>query len=627
MVGDPFPDYDPITRRRATNAHRRADRRTIAHHAQPRASPVRAVVRLTCALALLLFLGAAAGLLLLGRTYNGRIFSNVTVQDLSLSYMRPDEARAALQRQYMAFLATPIEFQFAGRTWQPTADQLGVSLEIDAAVERAYAVGRGANLLRSVPEAIATWRDGVELPLRLTIDQPRMQAYLTELAREIEVAPQNAQVSIRNGAVISAPARLGRQLLVDATVREVLEGLASLQPQIMTLRTRLLPPLVEDAGIVEAQQQLRTLLGAPMTLRAGQRKWIWTPEKLGALVQLTRAPGDDRPGMRLMATLERRILERWIRDIARQLDTMPVEPRLRFTAAGLQITEAGRDGARLEVAQALDELATQLWQPQRALELPVTVLHPQARPDTLVNLGIAELVAQGKSSFENSAAYRVQNIRAGARQMDGVLIAPGSEFSFNDTIGAIDKSNGFTQGYAIVEGRTQLEWGGGVCQVSTTVFRAAFWAGVPITERNQHAFRIRWYEKFEPIGMDAAIFTGPGGFDLRFVNDTEHWLLLETVVDTANEILTVNLYGTKPDRQIIQVPPIITNEIPAPTEPRYIDDPKLPNGITKQTDTARGGMDVQVGRIVKQNGKVLLQDTFFSRYQPWPDIFVRGTGE
>jgi vancomycin resistance protein YoaR len=254
------------------------------------------------------------------------------------------------------------------------------------------------------------------------------------------------------------------------------------------------------------------------------------------------------------------------------------------------------------------------------------VLQPQVRPDTLTSLGIVELVAQGKSSFENSAPYRVQNIQAGARQINGVLIAPGAEFSFNRTVGAIDETNGFTEGYAIIDGRTQLEWGGGVCQVSTTVFRAAFWAGVPITERNQHSFRIRWYEKFEPIGMDAAIFTAPGGYDFRFVNNTDRWLLMETFADTVNEVLTVNLYGTKPNREVIQTPPSVTNEIFAPTKPRYVDDATLPAGTVKQTDTARGGMDVRVGRIVKQGGVVMYQDTFFSRFQPWPDIFVRGTG-
>ena len=625
MSGDPLPDYGPIARRRA--ASRRSRRRGLPHHARPRhATRLRAVAGLVGALLLLLFLAAVGGLVALDRAYSGRIISNVAVRGLDLSQMRPDDGRAALRQRYAAFLAAPVTFQFEGYTWRPTAAQIGISLEIDAAVDRAYAAGRGPNLANSLSEVLAIWQNGSDLPLRLVVDQRRLQAYITSLAREVEMPPQNAHVTILKGQIVSTPHQIGRQALIDQTMGDVLAGLAAVQPQSVTLRTRLLRPLVDDDGVAEARRQLSGLLQSPITLTVGERRWIWTPEELGELVQLARVPNAEAPGLRIIATLNRDLLARRLQQLAQEIDAAPVEARLRFASTGLRIAKAGRDGARLEVGQALDQLMAALWQDQRTIALPVTVLQPQARPETLASLGIVELVAQGKSSFENSAPYRVTNIEAGARQMDGVLIAPGEEFSFNRTVGAVDETNGFTQGYAIIDGRTQLEWGGGVCQVSTTVFRAAFWAGVPITERNQHSFRIRWYEKFEPIGMDAAIFTAAGGYDFRFVNDTGRWLLMETVVDTANEVLTVNLYGTKPAREVIQTPPSITNETPAPAKPRYVNDPKLPAGTIKQTDTARGGMDVRVGRIVKQGGAVLYQDTFFSRFQPWPDIFVRGTG-
>ena len=627
MSGDPLPDYRSVTRRRV--AQRRADRRRAPafHHAY-RQPPllVRIAVRLFGLLLLVTLFGAIAGPVALDRMYDGRILPNVAVRGLRLDELRPDEARAALRQRYAAFLAAPVTIQFAERTWQPTLEQLGVSLDIDQAVAQAYQAGRGTAFFRSIPEALAIWRDGIELPLRLRVDQRQLQAYLTDLVREVDVIPQNAHVSVLKGRVVATPMRIGRQVLINETTDDVLAGLPALAPQTITLRTRPLRPLVADSGIAETQQQLSVLLRAPVTLTAGERQWSWTAEEIGALVQLAHVPRADGQEQRIVASLDGQKLERWLEDRAAEIDAAPVEPRLRFTANGLRIIQEGHNGARLEVAQALDLLETALWQEPHTIALPVTVLQPQARPETFASLGVVELVAQGKSSFQDSAPYRVQNIQAGARQMDGVLIAPGAEFSFNQTVGAIDESNGFTEGYAIIDGRTQLEWGGGICQVSTTIFRAAFWAGVPLTERNQHSFRIRWYEVFEPIGMDAAIFTGPGGYDLRFVNDTGAWLLMETVADTANEVLTVSLYGTRPEREVIQIPATVTNEIPAPTEPRYVNDPALPEGTIKQTDTARGGMDVTVGRIVKQEEKVVYEDTFFSRFKPWPNIFVRGTG-
>jgi vancomycin resistance protein YoaR len=323
---------------------------------------------------------------------------------------------------------------------------------------------------------------------------------------------------------------------------------------------------------------------------------------------------------------DRELVKAWLRAIAPTIERPAVEPRLRLTTSGLREIAPGRAGVSLDVERASTLLVNALRNGVRTVELPVLDVLPAARPETFASLGVTELVAQGKSDFSGSAPYRIQNIRAGAARMDGVLIAPGAEFSFNEQVGAIDTSNGFTEGYAIIDGRTQLEWGGGVCQVSTTVFRAAFWAGVPITERNQHSFRIRWYEVYEPIGMDAAIFTGPGGYDLRFVNDTGSWLLLEAYANIESATLTVNLYGTRPDREVRQLPVEIGNETPAPTRPRYINDPSLPAGTLRQTDTARGGLDVTVRRVVLEDGQIVRQDSFFSRFQPWPDIFVHGTG-
>jgi vancomycin resistance protein YoaR len=214
--------------------------------------------------------------------------------------------------------------------------------------------------------------------------------------------------------------------------------------------------------------------------------------------------------------------------------------------------------------------------------------------------------------------------------MDGVLIAPGEEFSFNTQLGEVDAANGFVEGYAIIGNRTQLEWGGGVCQDSTTVFRAAFWAGLPITERHAHTFYISWYDRFglgpngDGQGLDAAIFTGVQ--DLKFLNDTGNWLLMQATVDDAAQVLTVRLYGTKPNREVRLEGPFIDNVVPAPNQPVYIDDPARPSGTLYQSDVARSGRDIVVYRVVVENGVEVAREQFFTRFKAWPNIFVRGTG-
>jgi vancomycin resistance protein YoaR len=188
----------------------------------------------------------------------------------------------------------------------------------------------------------------------------------------------------------------------------------------------------------------------------------------------------------------------------------------------------------------------------------------------------------------------------------------------------VDESGGFVPGYAIIDNRTQKEWGGGLCQVSTTVFRAAFWSGLPITERHEHAFRISWYEELgEPPGLDAAIYTGYS--DVRFVNDTGGWLLLQSWVEPNQQQLHVALYGPPTGRSVAMAHTVLETS-PAPSKATYIDDPTLPAGTLKKTDTARGGMKVEVYRVVRQGDLVLYYDTFATEFKPWPNIYLRGTG-
>jgi vancomycin resistance protein YoaR len=299
----------------------------------------------------------------------------------------------------------------------------------------------------------------------------------------------------------------------------------------------------------------------------------------------------------------------------------------------VKIVQEGKPGWRLKQDAAAAQIADLLLSSSpttRTLALPVEQLTPKITAATINDLGIKELVGEGLSSFAGSAQYRITNIKAGAARMDGVLIAPGEEFSFNRQLGDVDAASGFVEGYAIIGNRTQLEWGGGVCQDSTTVFRAAFWAGLPITERHAHAFYISWYDRFglgpqgNGQGMDASIYTGVN--DLKFVNDTGNWLLMQADVDEVGQVLAVRLYGTRPDRQVRLEGPAVSNEVRAPSEPVYINDPSLPAGTLHQSDSARGGRDITVERVITQAGAEVSRDTFFTRFRAWPNIFVRGTG-
>jgi vancomycin resistance protein YoaR len=560
----------------------------------------------------------------LQRAYDGRIVPSVRIAGIAVGGLRPEEASDLLQQRYGAFAAQPLTLTFAEEQWQPAASEIGLRVPIEEAVAQAFAIGRRPDALLDLGATRVVWANGQEVALAITLDSEQLNRYLTTLAKGLHIAPQDATLAIRDGQAFSTPAVVGREMQLAPLKEAITTGLATHQPQVIPIPSEERRPALDDTGIATAKQHVEQVVRQPVTITVEHLSRTWSPAELGSFLRITRQAGIN--GDTLAVTLEHAAFQRWLSEIAPQFVTAPSEPRLGFAEGRVQIVEPGSNGTRLDVVGAMEQVTTAVWKGSGEVQIGLSPVLPEIRPDTLASLGIVELVAEGRSDFSGSAPYRVQNIRAGAAQMQGVLIAPDAEFSFNEHVGAIDETNGFTEGYAIIDGRTQLEWGGGVCQVSTTVFRAAFWAGVPITERNQHSFRIRWYEVYEPIGMDAAIFTGPGGYDLRFVNDTGAWLLLQTEVDAKRARLTVQLYGTKPDREIIQTDAAITNEVPAPSEPRYVRDNELPAGTMRQTDTKRGGMDVRIGRIVRQNGTVLYRDTFLSRYKPWPDIFAMGPG-
>jgi len=258
------------------------------------------------------------------------------------------------------------------------------------------------------------------------------------------------------------------------------------------------------------------------------------------------------------------------------------------------------------------------------IEIPVKTLKPNLTTDKVNEMGITELIGTGTSTFKGSIENRVYNLSLAAGRLNGVLVKPGEEFSFNKTIGDVSSLTGYKQAYVIQNGRTVLGDGGGVCQVSTTFFRAILNAGLPITERNQHAYRVSYYEQDSAPGVDAAIYTP--NVDLRFKNDTDNHILIQTVLDPSEQRLTFMLYGTNDGRVATLTEPVISNQSPAP-EPKFEDDPNLPRGVVKQVDFAAPGARASFTRTITRDGKILAQDTFTSNYRPWQAVFLRGTKE
>lgn len=257
------------------------------------------------------------------------------------------------------------------------------------------------------------------------------------------------------------------------------------------------------------------------------------------------------------------------------------------------------------------------------IPIPVELVKPSLTTDRVNAFGIKEMIGRGHSEFAHSIPGRVHNVTLAAAKIHGILIMPGDTFSFNDALGDVSAATGFQPAYVIKEGRTVLGDGGGVCQASTTLFRAVLAAGLPIVERRAHAYRVAYYEQAGyKAGLDATVFAP--SVDLKIKNDTPGYILIQAKTDTKNMTLTFELYGTSDGRKAEIFNHVVGSVTPPPPD-LYQDDPTLPVGVIKQVDFAAWGAKSSFQYKVTRGNEVLQDTTFVSNFRPWQAVYLRGT--
>ncbi|MFD2608497.1 VanW family protein [Deinococcus taklimakanensis] len=240
---------------------------------------------------------------------------------------------------------------------------------------------------------------------------------------------------------------------------------------------------------------------------------------------------------------------------------------------------------------------------------------PQRSVKLLAQRGVLWHVATGSSSYAGSPDFREKNILVGASKLDNFFIAPGHEFNFNEEIGQIDASTGFVKGFVISGGTLSKEDGGGICQVSTTIFRALYQAGLPITERHEHSHRVKYYD---PVGYEATVYAPAK--NLRMKNDTGKSLFIQAAWDTEAQTLRFDTFGANTGRTVNVSKPVIT-DFKAPADPSYTPDERVAPGDRRLLDTPMQGMTSVITRTIKQGGKTVSTDKLKSVYAPWGAVY------
>lgn len=456
-------------------------------------------------------------------------------------------------------------------------------------------------------------------------NQEKLQAMIDVVRTKIEqpaVEPTISLSSSNNAQTLSVtPGKLGKRIDQEVLFNQLSTALDTYQPDLSTPLTLTVPfqetgtQLGEDQ-LSQLREQASNLVGKHITLTAPSFQKTWNDQALITFL-----------GDQYQANTEQ--VQQRLDELETQLNRPAQDAVFEYNPDNLHVTAFQPDlpGLTLEKTALhirLPELLKQAGSNPEptTFELPVTVTTPRKTLAETNNLGIRERIGFGDSEYDHSIPSRIHNVSLTSQKMNWIIVKPGEEFSFNRALGEVSARTGFKPAYVIKGGQTVLGDGGGVCQVSTTLFRALLDGGINITKRRPHSYRVSYYELNRQAGFDATVYSGD--VDLRFINDTPGHILINTEAKSDELYMQVALYGTSDGR---------TSEIteykswdfrPAPA-PLYFPDPTLAPGQKVQIDWATSGIKTSFTHTVKdRHGTVLREVIYTSNYIPWSAKYRQG---
>ena len=558
---------------------------------------------------IVLVLVLAATLVVLGLVFAGSpttIANGVTIAGVDVGGMRTKDARALLERKSAAVKNRTVVFVAGGRRFRIRPVELGVQPDWKAAVASAQRQGDGFGPIRALKRLDVQFF-GADVTPPTSVLHGALNYEVSRIAAAVDRKPQSASL-VRHGMTVSlVPARAGLVLDRAAATRTIVHELASLETAPTTVELPLVTtqPTVQAATLARAARRARLALSAPVHLELGKTRWILTPRNLAPLLEL---PADGRTDIRIGGPAA----DAWLVKLGRRVQKPAHDANFSINGSHIGIVPA-QPGTRLDAvgtARAVLDAALKRRPALRVALLPVAAQPAKLSTDAARAMHITGVVGSYTTEY-GGIPNRIHNVQLVAHLVDDKLIAPGATFSFNKTTGERNAAKGFLEAPVIVNGELTTGLGGGVCQVSTTVFNAAFVAGLDITERVNHALYISHY----PQGRDATV--DYPDVDLKFVNDTGNWLLLRTFVGPST--LTVGLYGTPTHRRVTSTvsPLVVRGEPPV----QKTVDKSLKPGEVVVDDPGVPAMSTSVTRdVYAPNGKLLHHDTWYSSYRASPKL-------
>ena len=574
---------------------------------------------------------AVSSYLLFAELYRNKIYPGVSVGQIALGGKTEEEAKNILEKKVNELNQNGLKFDYGQNeaTITPIISSFNgdlayqiIAFNTDDALARAWAVGRGGNFFANLQQQWQALLFGAPIPVAATCNDDQIEKMLTDNFDQFAAPPENARLIAtttkllgeKNPIVTIAAEKAGTKIDYGSAMLKMKNHLARLDfSPIQLTAIKGIPPINQKDCASLAETAEKFLSSAALTLAYADKKWPVPKDQFASWLTV----GLDSDSQAVLTLDQNKIGAYLAKTAAPRIEIPPADSRFEIKDGKVIQFSQGRNGKKIDLDQTYRNLENDfLAENKNTVSIAVATVTGEMSAGETNNLGITELVATGHSNFAGSPKNRVHNIAVGAAALNGLLIPPGAEFSVDKSLGEVSAKTGYLPEMTIMGDQTVPQEGGGLCQIGTTMFRAALAAGFPITARQAHSYRVVYYE---PAGTDATIYQ-PWP-DLRFINDSANYILIQT--HSSGTDLYFDLWGTKDGRVVEQTAPTIYNIIkPQPT--KYVETLDLPPGQKKCTERAHNGADAFFDYKVTYPDGTVKQKRFSSHYVPWREVCLIG---
>ncbi len=562
----------------------------------------------------IIFLVLLIGISFYHLLFSRRLVPGVYIAGLDLGGLSYDQAVERLN-QYELITDEDLALTYDGKNYDLQSGDVGLRYNWEATVNRAFEVGRTGNLYVDSKEKIAgLLKKNLYIAAYYDFDEEEFNKFLATVKGDLNSPAENAKYFIKNEDSLgilreNVGQELGDQELYDL----VIKSFDDFNFGTKSLTVKPSEPDVVEEQLLEKLARAEEIVFSELKILYEDEEWVLTPEQKLEFLSYDVKEGD--------LGFNKATFRTYLESVSSVVGKLPRGNVTEEKDGRVLAFELTQDGVGLDTDITTETFKDAYFGLKNEVNVVTKNISGPVDPQ---QYGIFALLGEGNSKFTGSAQGRMNNLILAASRTDGVLVPPGAIYSFNESVGEISAATGYDSAWIILGNRTVLGDGGGVCQTSTTLFRAILDSGLPVVTRNPHSYRVYYYEIESPVGIDASVYQP--SLDLQFKNDTPNYVLVQTSWDLDEKTLTFRIYGTPDGREVEISEPVVTNEV-SPPAPEYRDDPTLEKGVIRQIDFAAWGAKVSFTRKVTRDGEILYDDTFKTSYRPWKAIYLVGTKE